>query len=340
VGVSRLAEYAWKHQKPNTPSAAEIAPHAVVPVASTTRPAVVLFVMPPPATNPCVTCGSALLGSYCHACGEKRRDASDLTLRAFAHYALEAVTNADARLYRTLRLLVTRPGLLAREYVAGRRKPYIEPLQLFLLINLLYFLTLGTAIGTSAFTTDLAFHPLQPLYGSLAAEMLEARIGAFPERGPGEPMRSWTSRWTEEQLELRQRFAEASPRYANSLVIIMVPMFAGVLRLLRRRTTYIPELVFSLHFFAIVLVLSMGVPALLLLLFRLGVPGMSVVGSDAGVTLIMFSVLLAYLVSSFRRLHGDAFGVAAVRGVVAAFMLFVVVTVYRGILFVVIFTFV
>jgi hypothetical protein len=294
--------------------------------------------MVPPATNPCVTCGSALMGSYCHTCGEKRRDASDLTLRAFARYALEAVTNADARLYRTLRLLFTRPGLLAREYVAGRRKPYIEPLQLFLLVNLVYFLTLGTVIGTSAFTTDLAFHPLQPLYGPLAAEMLEARIGEFPERGPGEPMRSWTSRWTEEQSELRQRFAEASPRYANSLVILMVPMFAVVLRLLRRRTTYIPELVFALHFFVVVLVLSMAVPALLLLLHRLGLPGMGVVGSDAGLSLILFSMLMAFLVSSFRRLHGDALGAAAVRGVVASFMLFFVVTVYRGILFVVVFT--
>jgi hypothetical protein len=62
------------------------------------------------------------------------------------------------------------------------------------------------------------------------------------------------------------------------------------------------------------------------------------IGSDTGLSLTLFSVLLAYLVPSFRRLHGDAFGAAAVHGLVAAFMLFVVVTVNRGILFVVVFT--
>ncbi|HSJ25086.1 MAG TPA: DUF3667 domain-containing protein [Longimicrobiales bacterium] len=293
--------------------------------------------MPPPETASCVTCGTVLAGSYCHACGEKQRDASDLTLRAFAGYALEAVTNADARLYRTVRTLVTRPGLLTREYVAGRRKPYMEPLQLFLLVNVLYFLTLGTVIGTSAFTTDLAFHPLQPLYGPLAAEMLEARVGAFPERGPGEPMSSWTSRWTEEQVELRQRFAEASPRYANSLVILMVPMFALALRVLRRRTTFIPELVFSLHFFVIVLALSMTLPAFLLLLHSMGMPGMTAIGSDAAVALVLFAGFAAYLASAFRRVHGDGKGAAIARSLAAVLLLFFVVTIYRGILFVVVF---
>jgi len=38
--------------------------------------------MEPP--HRCVSCGEGLLGTWCHACGEKRRDPRDLTLRAFA----------------------------------------------------------------------------------------------------------------------------------------------------------------------------------------------------------------------------------------------------------------
>jgi hypothetical protein len=303
--------------------------------------------MPSPSTHDpvtpgdrCVTCGTPLAGRYCHECGEKRREPADLTLRAFAHYAVEAVTNADSKLYRTLRLLASRPGLLTREFITGRRTRYVAPLQLFLLINVVYFLSLQTPIRTNAFTTDLGFHNTQPIYGSTARSLLENRVGELPVRGPGEPVEYWIGRWNEDQLAYRQQFNQASPRYANSLVIVMVPLFAVCLRLLRRSTTIVRELIFSLHFFVILLLLTMLLPAALFVVYRLGVPLAGTIATDAGFSLLISAALLTWLVLAFRRVHGDSRVAAAARGVAALLLLFTVITLYRGLLFFVVFAFV
>jgi hypothetical protein len=56
----------------------------------------------------------------------------------------------DGTLPRTLRVLLTQRGQLALEYVAGRRKPYVSPLRLYLVMFLLHVFLLSF----------LAFHPL------------------------------------------------------------------------------------------------------------------------------------------------------------------------------------
>lgn len=134
----------------------------------------------PPAVPACVSCGAPQPGPYCAECGEKRVDARDMTIRAFAAYALEAVTNADAKLYATLRALIARPGLLTREFMAGRRRPYLGPMQTFLVCNVAFFLLLQAGIGPHTFTTDLVFHRQQPLYGDAAESLLTARLGELP----------------------------------------------------------------------------------------------------------------------------------------------------------------
>jgi len=40
---------------------------------------------------------------------------------------------------RTFVTLVAHPGLLTREYVCGRRRRYLRPLQVFLMCNALFF---------------------------------------------------------------------------------------------------------------------------------------------------------------------------------------------------------
>ena len=49
----------------------------------------------------------------------------------------------DGKLPRTLRVVLTQPGQLALDYIAGRRKPYISPLRLYLLTFLLHLFLLS-----------------------------------------------------------------------------------------------------------------------------------------------------------------------------------------------------
>lgn len=307
------------------------------------------------ASRVCVTCGTALVGRFCHQCGEKRAEERDLTLRAFLHYAAEAVTNADAKLYVTLRRLVRRPGLLTREFVAGRRTLYVAPVQLFLLANLIFFVMLQLGVGMDTFTTDLVWHRMQPVYGATASSMIEERVGAVPAR-EGRPVGEWIGGWTEEQQEFRRRFNETTPRYANSMVIVMIPLFAGLVRLLRRRGLFVRDLVFSMHFYAFLLLFSVALTILVLAtvvmpghLARLAgladVPAVDgffrfldrIFSSDLIVSMVIVIPMLVYLAAGFRTAYGDGRVAAVLRAVASIALLFLVLTAYRAILFFVVF---
>jgi hypothetical protein len=87
----------------------------------------------------CPECETPLTGKYCHECGEKPPDAHDLTLRHFVSHGVHELTHVDSKIFRTLKALILKPGVLTAEYFAGRRQRYVPPLRLFLVIFALNF---------------------------------------------------------------------------------------------------------------------------------------------------------------------------------------------------------
>jgi hypothetical protein len=62
------------------------------------------------------------------------------------------VFHLDSRVWQTLRLLVTRPGELTREFIAGRHQMYLPPFRLYLVISLFFF-ALSALLPDSDFAT-------------------------------------------------------------------------------------------------------------------------------------------------------------------------------------------
>jgi hypothetical protein len=87
----------------------------------------------------CPSCAEPRRGRYCSACGERFLVNHDFSLR---HFFLETlpheVLDIDGRFPRTLRLLLIRPGMLASEYVVGRRQRYVGPLRFYVIAFLLH----------------------------------------------------------------------------------------------------------------------------------------------------------------------------------------------------------
>ncbi len=80
-------------------------------------------------------------GAYCPSCGQDTRE----RLPTFAQFMREATGRyvaLDGKLWKTLVALLFRPGLLTREYLAGRRRRYIGPARLFLVSSLVLFAAL------------------------------------------------------------------------------------------------------------------------------------------------------------------------------------------------------
>jgi hypothetical protein len=93
---------------------------------------------------PCANCETVLIGEWCHACGQKRAHAGDLSLRHAGHHVVHELLHLDGRLWTTLRLLFARPGQLSLDFLEGRRQRHLHPIRIFLVTAALFFL-LGNA---------------------------------------------------------------------------------------------------------------------------------------------------------------------------------------------------
>lgn len=96
---------------------------------------------PAPCETRCPNCGAASPRAYCPDCGQAQRD-FHRPLHTFASDLFESLTGWDHKIPATFGLLLARPGALTREFLAGRRKRYLSPFQLYLLASALLFLAL------------------------------------------------------------------------------------------------------------------------------------------------------------------------------------------------------
>ncbi len=85
----------------------------------------------------CLNCGTALIGDYCHACGQSGH--VHRSLASIGHDLAHGVFHFEGKVWRTLPMLVLHPGALTRRYIAGERARFVSPLALFLFFVFLMF---------------------------------------------------------------------------------------------------------------------------------------------------------------------------------------------------------
>jgi hypothetical protein len=220
----------------------------------------------------CANCGALLAGTYCHACGQKRIGPQD---RRFGHLVgqfVEALTDLDSRFWRSLRILLFRPGRLSAEYLAGRRARYMGPVTLFVIANVLYFV--APAI------TDFELGFFEQVDGELRVQLVEAQRPLSDEERQrigdwgGQAHSPWTRAWVESRVATRdaalraqnperrytlrdyqQAYDQRRGEVSRLLIILHVPLLALLLLLAHPRhgLTYAEHFVVALHLFAFVI---------------------------------------------------------------------------------------
>ncbi len=78
----------------------------------------------------CLNCRRPLAGPYCSACGQKAH--VHRSMRAFLQDFVQGLFNFEGKIWRTLPMLVWRPGVLTRRYIAGERARFVSPVALYL----------------------------------------------------------------------------------------------------------------------------------------------------------------------------------------------------------------
>jgi hypothetical protein len=88
--------------------------------------------------NSCLNCGFTVDLRYCGNCGqeniEPRRKFGELIFHFF-----EDLTHYEGKFWKTMRILVLRPGQLSVEYLQGKRMSHVPPVRLYIFISFLAF---------------------------------------------------------------------------------------------------------------------------------------------------------------------------------------------------------
>jgi hypothetical protein len=210
-------------------------------------------------TDSCLNCNTPFADprpNFCPACGQES-NVRPPRLGEFLQQFGGAYFATEGALWRTLKLLLLKPGELTKQYLAGRRKHYVLPLRLYLTISLLMLVVLrllasGAMDQAFKFDVDLTKGEYSLFqFGDGSGAVL--RDGVFTcTKLPAWVCQRLERRIATDPKGVQRVVADLGERAISNIgaaMFVMLPSFALWLKLVywKRRLHYTEHLVFALH---------------------------------------------------------------------------------------------
>ncbi|MEM1439513.1 MAG: zinc ribbon domain-containing protein [Pseudomonadota bacterium] len=258
-------------------------------------------------TTSCPNCGHTMAPDdcFCSACGQKNITEKDRWLPELLRASLQEITDLDGRVLPSMWLLISRPGFLSREYRLGRRRRYLSPIGLFLVANLVFFLSPTLSDLGIGFWDQYSLQPYSAWMQPTMIAVLESHgldVQAALDRGID-------VRETEAFIQYANAYDARIGDLAKSMAIAHVPLLAFGTFVLTfwRRLLYADHVVASLHFVAFVMLYFTLMPYTVIPLLRLvdAAPFW-----DINVWRVALAIKFAYVPFMFRTAFGVRWWVA------------------------------
>jgi hypothetical protein len=181
---------------------------------------------------------------------------------------------AEGRLWRTLATLVSHPGKLTNEYLAGRKGKYVLPLRLYLTVSVVFFLLLRLAAAPGTEQVIAGFHrSLNDGHSTIT--FMDLGFGKAVRNADGSftcDLPNWVCHRIAEHVmrppgELERRLSSVPTElfsHLSTAVFLLLPLFAFFLQLAYWKRTYGEHFLFALHlhsfWFLMLLVLLLPLP--------------------------------------------------------------------------------
>jgi len=189
----------------------------------------------------CLDCGATMGGPFCATCGQ-RNEPEHRSLWQLVKDAVGPAVLLEGKLWRTLWTLLRHPGALSVAYTEGKRSRYIRPLRLYFWVSVLLFALLSFAHPRIVVVKmDQGEQIRLPLLPGLR-QRLQTKLEQL-KTPPGTSQDVGSRELTPSEQRLHEEFIGRLPK----AIFLMLPFFAGLLRLLWWKRPYVEHLIFALH---------------------------------------------------------------------------------------------
>ncbi|MES2418783.1 MAG: DUF3667 domain-containing protein [Bacteroidota bacterium] len=89
----------------------------------------------------CLNCGRTVEENFCPYCGQENIEVKEDAFQMVAH-AIADYFHFEHKFFGTIKPLLLKPGLLTKQYVAGKRVSFIHPIRLYIFISIIFFLVI------------------------------------------------------------------------------------------------------------------------------------------------------------------------------------------------------
>lgn len=87
----------------------------------------------------CLNCGNEVAERFCSHCGQENIEVRESFWQLLVHF-FNDFTHFDGKFFSTIRVLLSKPGKLTREYISGKRASYLHPIRMYLFISFAFFI--------------------------------------------------------------------------------------------------------------------------------------------------------------------------------------------------------
>ncbi len=258
----------------------------------------------------CLNCGVELKGKFCYQCGQKKIEANEHTFIFFVQQFFSSVFYLENNLFKNLWVLISKPGRLVADYIAGKRKRWMPPISVFLLINLVYFF----------------FTPLSDLNLSLADQLNQDHHRKMARAMVDKKLQKEDLSFE----EYAKIYKTHTSKLSSSLVIVNVPAMAFLLSLLyvKKKMYFAYHFIYSLYFFCFILLLILLLPGigwLAIKIFNLPIP----LGFILGIIVLLYTFL------SLKAVYKDNLWLTGLFTILTTLIFMITHFLYRTFLFLV-----
>src|SRR5688572_15746593 len=97
----------------------------------------------------CLNCGQNVEKHYCSNCGQANLELKE-NFWQFISHSIAHYFHFDNKFFQTLSPLLTKPGEVTLDYLAGKRARYINPVSMYIFVSIVYFIVVPNKLEHKA----------------------------------------------------------------------------------------------------------------------------------------------------------------------------------------------